>query len=234
MLTPAGRGTSTSTSSKPHLSVSTPVREPETRVRVDGPATIPGPHFRRLPERGVAGAVLPSEVTLGFLTIVEIADKGFVGGYLLTNVWGRPLEFQCTAPVKPSRAQEILYGPTLRPVLFGELIAATLIEKAAGEPALVLTDEETALGARPEVKVPVVCLDRDALDPAGVHEGTATAAACNAPLARLQDVRGRARCHGKFQDDLRWLDALLRSNECLEDLHEPFQRIHLCIGEVYP
>src|SRR5260221_696610 len=58
---------------------------------------------------------------LGFLTAIEVADKGFVGGLLVTNHCGRPLEFQCTVPVRPNSTQEILYGPTLIPFLLGEL-----------------------------------------------------------------------------------------------------------------
>ena len=67
---------------------------------------------------------------LGFLTAIEVPEKGFVGGLLVTTQHGRPLEFQCTVPVKPNATQEILYGPTLAPFILGELIGATLIEKA--------------------------------------------------------------------------------------------------------
>jgi hypothetical protein len=71
---------------------------------------------------------------IGFLTVVEHDLHGLFGGYLLLNETGRPLEFHCTAPVKPNRAQQILYGPTLKPFLYGEQIGATLVNKhAAGE-----------------------------------------------------------------------------------------------------
>ena len=46
---------------------------------------------------------------------------------VLLNAAGRPLEFHCTAPIKPNRAQEILYGPTLESFLYGEQIGQTLI-----------------------------------------------------------------------------------------------------------
>ena len=41
---------------------------------------------------------------------------------MLLNLAGRPLEFHCTAPVKPNRVQQILYGPSLQPYLYGEQI----------------------------------------------------------------------------------------------------------------
>ena len=52
-----------------------------------------------------------SQPVLGFLTVLEHPQHGLFGGYLLLNLAGRPVEFHCTAPVKPNRAQQILYGP---------------------------------------------------------------------------------------------------------------------------
>ena len=60
-----------------------------------------------------ASQALRPKPALGFLTVVEHPQHGLFGGYLLLNHGGRPLEFHCTAPIKPNRAQEILYGPTL-------------------------------------------------------------------------------------------------------------------------
>ena len=58
---------------------------------------------------------------------------------------GRPLEFHCTSPVRPSRAQEILYGPTLQPYLLGEQISGALLEAAKLTPWLILTDAAAML-----------------------------------------------------------------------------------------
>lgn len=93
---------------------------------------------------------------IGFLTVTEHAEHGLFGGYLILNVSGRPLEFHCTAPLKPSRAQEILYGPTLRTFLFGEQIGQTLLAKAKVKPFLVCTDAEAMLAAREFSEVPLV------------------------------------------------------------------------------
>lgn len=96
---------------------------------------------------------------LGFLTAIETTDRGYVGGLLVTNHFGRPLEFQCTAPVKPNRTQEILYGPTLVPFVLGELIGRTLVEKVGIKPHLVLTERPELLDVRAHVNVPVACVD---------------------------------------------------------------------------
>jgi hypothetical protein len=97
----------------------------------------------------------PKSLTLGFLTVVEHEQHGFFGGYLLLNANGRPLEFHCTAPVKPNRAQEILYGPTLLPYLCGEQIGQTLISKSPTKPVVVCTDLLAVLAAREFVAQPV-------------------------------------------------------------------------------
>ncbi|MBN1909098.1 MAG: hypothetical protein JW818_05110 [Pirellulales bacterium] len=93
--------------------------------------------------------------TLGFVTVVEDAEDGLFGGYLVLNLAGRPVEFHCTAPIRPNRAQEILYGPTLQPYLFGEQIGRTLIEKATARPLVVCTDHASMLAVRDVIDLPV-------------------------------------------------------------------------------
>ncbi|MBI3462720.1 MAG: hypothetical protein HY000_06615 [Planctomycetes bacterium] len=95
---------------------------------------------------------LPS---LGFLTVVEHEQHGLFGGYLVLTMGGRPLEFHCTAPVKPNRAQQILFGPTLQSYLYGEQIGQTLINKATAKPLVVCTDLGPALSVRDYISLPV-------------------------------------------------------------------------------
>jgi hypothetical protein len=103
-----------------------------------------------------------SAPAIGFLTLGEHSELGLYGGYLVLNAAGRPLEFHCTAPVKPNRAQEILYGNTLKPYLYGEQIGQTLIKKAKAATAVVFTDAEPALAAREFVEMPVALVSADA------------------------------------------------------------------------
>ena len=39
--------------------------------------------------------------------------SGYLGGYLVTNTWGRPLEFRLSSAVQPNRVQQILYAGTM-------------------------------------------------------------------------------------------------------------------------
>ncbi len=108
--------------------------------------------------RSVGQKSLPA---IGFLTVTRDADQGLLGGYLVLNSLGRPLEFHCTAPVRANRAQEILYGPTLDPYLCGERIGQTLLEKSKAAPKIVLTDCPPAMAARFVVDTPMALV----LDP---------------------------------------------------------------------
>jgi hypothetical protein len=93
---------------------------------------------------------------MGFLTVVEHPQFGLFGGYLLLNFAGRPLEFHCSAPIKPNRAQEILYGPTLEPFLYGEQIGRTLVGHGDAKPLVVFTDCLPAMATAEFVPMPVV------------------------------------------------------------------------------
>src|SRR5438128_5501303 len=99
--------------------------------------------------------------SLGFLTVVASAELGLLGGYLLLNATGRPLEFHCTAPVKPNRTQEILHGPTLKPYLYGEVIGQALLPKSKLIPIAVCTDSEAVLAVRDFTQIPVVLVLHD-------------------------------------------------------------------------
>ena len=92
---------------------------------------------------------------LGFLTVLH-EPGGYLGGYLVTNLWGRPLEFRLSTAVQPNRVQQILYGQTLEPYLCGQLIGKTLVEKTATPVQMVITDHPAALELRRGIDLPVL------------------------------------------------------------------------------
>ena len=92
---------------------------------------------------------------IGFLTSTGDAEGGVVGGFLILNLVGRPVEFHCTAPVRPNRAQEILFGSTLEGFMCGEQIAPALVGKTKLELAAVLTNKPAMLTAPSSLGVPL-------------------------------------------------------------------------------
>lgn len=103
----------------------------------------------------------PDDLRIAFLAPFTPAENTFLGGLLVTNRLGRPLEFQCTEPVEPNRTQVLLYGPTLRPYIFTELIGRTLVGRTSIRPHLVLVDAADVLPLRELVDVPVACIGEE-------------------------------------------------------------------------
>src|SRR5260221_11494922 len=103
------------------------------------------------------GWALDTTPNLGFLTVLH-ENAGYLGGYLVTNGWGRPLEFRLSTAVQPNRVQQILYGATLKPYIYADLIGKTLVEKCGTAAALIITDCAPALEWRQCIATPSACL----------------------------------------------------------------------------
>src|SRR5437762_765396 len=108
-------------------------------------------------DRPVAPTTANAPLNLGYLTVLH-EPTGYLGGYLLTNNWGRPLEFRLSTAVQPNRVQQILYGSTLQPYICSDLIGKTLVDKTSMAAQLILTDRPSALDLRLRVEVPVLWL----------------------------------------------------------------------------
>jgi len=155
----------------------------------------------------------------GFLTVVDSPTHGLFGGYLLVDPLGRPLEFHCTAPVKVSRAQQILYGPTLHAHLHGDRIGAALVAEATVTPVVVLTDVEPMLTVRSRLGQPLALVRPcDPLDQPVDTAGFTIGAARVSP-------------HPGDQGDEAFLRERLAEFGATVDLREPFERIRAAIDE---
>ncbi|MCE5301778.1 MAG: hypothetical protein LLF97_01565 [Planctomycetaceae bacterium] len=175
-----------------------------------------------------------SKLLLGFLTVVEHPQHGLFGGYLVLNHLGRPLEFHCTAPIKPNRAQQILYGPTLEAFLYGEQIGQTLIGKASAAAELICTDREPAMAAREHIAAPLALVLPAADEPIAESSGRVfrVDAAHQGPrLVTFQLGRNRLALPESAEDDRRRITDRLGELAESFDLAEPFQRIREAIEE---
>jgi hypothetical protein len=178
---------------------------------------------------------------LGFLTVLQEAN-GYLGGYLATNAWGRPLEFRLGTAVQPNRVQQILYGPTLRPYICADLIGKTLVEKTTTAVQVIVTDFRPVLELRRSIEIPVawLCASGARYSPASTARGEAgldsddvpqflDCGDAHAPALSLPAVS--IFCHPQFTADKTLVCRLIeRLTETL-DLAEPFARIREAIGE---
>ena len=159
-------------------------------------------------------------IQLGFLTVLHEAS-GYMGGYLVTNQWGRPLEFRLSTAVQPNRVQQILYGPTLTGFLHGELIGKTLVEKTSSPATMIFSDRLPALELRNCLDVPVLWVAADEPDPGAAGN-----------LVRpARDKRPALVGHARFPNDVPRVNELLEALEAGLDFTEPFARIREAISE---
>ena len=168
----------------------------------------------------VSSASSSADLAFGFLTVCDASGVGTFGGYLLVDLSGRPLEFHCTAPVRVTRAQQILYGASLQRHLHGEQIGGPLLKATALTPAAVLTDLDSLLHARSHGGSPV----------AVVREGAMVTADDEASGAfALGGVRVQP--HDVDRSQAEQLQTHLAELAQSIELVEPFARIRAAIDE---
>jgi hypothetical protein len=169
------------------------------------------------------GATPAGPVSLGFLTVLQ-EGGGYLGGYLVTNAWGRPLEFRLTSAVQPNRVQQVLYASTLVPYVCADLIGKALVDRAGVPAHLIVTDREPVLGLREKVETPVAWL----LPQTDARAEDLREAGRAVPLAR---GGGLLACHARHPADVESVRALLEQLDGAFDLAEPFARIREAVAE---
>jgi hypothetical protein len=125
-------------------------------------------------------------------------------------------EFHCTAPVKVSRAQQILYGSSLPSHLHGRQIGGALLAEGTAAAVVVLTDLEAMLHVRPHTSLPVALVQP--ADAASSGPAFTLGAAVVSPHAT--DLPRSAE-----------IEARLAMLAAAVDLREPFERIRAALEE---
>lgn len=166
---------------------------------------------------------LPATIHLGFLTVFA-EGPSFLGGYLVTNSWGRPVEFRLSTAVQPNKVQQILYGNTLTEYLCAELIGKTLVEKSGTPVHLLVTDSPNVLPIRTRLEIPTVMVrPADAISEAAPDQ----------PMIRLDHQRSTMPLWWKeeHRDDHDFIRAVLDKLDPALELTEPFARIREAMTE---
>jgi hypothetical protein len=98
---------------------------------------------------------------LGFLGYMEFDNAtAYRGAILITDEWGKPLEFRCTAPVKPNAVQRTLYGQTLMPHILVELVGRPLLDAVQEKPEVVVIQESRFFDLRRKTETPLIRVRR--------------------------------------------------------------------------
>jgi hypothetical protein len=85
----------------------------------------------------------------------------YLGGLLLTDTSGIPLDFRYTEPITPTRLQSVLYGKALEPHLKEEVIQKTLLKELKATPDLfILPPADMAGGWNGDTRCPALALQK--------------------------------------------------------------------------
>jgi hypothetical protein len=175
--------------------------------------------------RSLNKPITNATATYGFISVREFEGAGFCGGLLIVSHLGRPIEFHCSAPVIPNRAQQILYGQTYPTYLLCEQIGLALIQKAKVSPQLFLANQVELLALNSMISTPVVAL--------GGAEKEKDRPALQAALISYDQLQlWYQPCVARDPElCLRTINSLLEGFTKTLTLDEPFERIDKAIEE---
>ena len=88
-----------------------------------------------------------AKLSFGYVLSLAVAEDVFMGGAMVTDAYGLPLEFRYTEPVRATKLQRILYGDVLEKYIHGDVIAANLIGRLEQKPDLFLVSDAALLEA---------------------------------------------------------------------------------------
>lgn len=80
---------------------------------------------------------------------------------LITDDRTKPLEFRITSKIKIDDLQKMLYGDTLKEVLFSEKIGKELLESTQIDYEICLVKDKNLFGVRDFTDIPVLLLSKD-------------------------------------------------------------------------
>lgn len=165
------------------------------------------------------------EHTLGYYAVVNCERTGWTGGLLILSSSGRPLEFRCTLPVRPSKSHEILFGATMRSHLIGEVIGSLLLKTCRTPISMICCQQPEAIALETHANCPV-CLVRDAAedDEGPIDEDT---------LAGSVGVELAGSTMSVPMEHSERVQEICEGLQNLPDATEPFERIREAIREAH-
>lgn len=86
---------------------------------------------------------------LAYLKISMPVSGIYVGGVMVTDERGLPIEFQYTEPIQPNSIQQILYGQVLSRYIKQDVILGTLLKNLKEPYDCLLVDDEQLMEGEP-------------------------------------------------------------------------------------
>jgi hypothetical protein len=79
---------------------------------------------------------------IGYLMVSSPVPNVYVGGIMVTDLKGLPVEFRYTEPIQPTKIQQVLYGQVLSAYIKREVILETLLKHIESKFKCLLVEDE--------------------------------------------------------------------------------------------
>lgn len=84
----------------------------------------------------------PGDSKIGYLMVSSPVPNVYVGGVMVTDLRGLPVEFRYTEPIQPTKIQQVLYGQVLSAYIKREVILETLLKHIESKFKCLLVEDE--------------------------------------------------------------------------------------------
>lgn len=84
----------------------------------------------------------PGDSKIGYLMVTSPVPNVYVGGVMVTDLRGLPVEFRYTEPIQPTKIQQVLYGQVLSAYIKREVILETLLKNIESKFKCLLVEDE--------------------------------------------------------------------------------------------
>jgi hypothetical protein len=81
------------------------------------------------------------KINIGYFVSTTVAEFVFIGGAMVTDRYGLPIEFRYTEPVRANRLQRILYGDVLERYIHSDVILTNLLERMENIPSVNIVSD---------------------------------------------------------------------------------------------
>jgi hypothetical protein len=78
---------------------------------------------------------------IGYLDVQAFDAAGYLGGVLVVDEFGLPVEFRHSIALRPTKLQRTLYGESLDRYLRAAVIAVRLLDDLESKPGVILTSD---------------------------------------------------------------------------------------------
>ena len=176
----------------------------------------------------MTGASRPADLRPGYLVVHSDEAGTYVGGLMVTDDSGLPLDFRYTDPITPTRLQRALYGGALDRYLRADVVASTLLGAITERPTVLIVDDERLLEAV-AADCPVASVITTSVPPLGAR-GETRAEGSGGMLVQAVESRSPLRVDVTDQAVMAQMVAFLVTLSERMDPLEPADRVRAALA----